>query len=161
MVDRSRLPAGMPLLLSIDDDGAAFPQVDFTPSVTDADTHSCSDEMVFLDRTRIRTTLGCCKGILTLEKGSRFDCETSPRVGRVTVEGGDVIVRGERRFVELRHAVTHIHFEKAPGTMYPMSLRTTIPAQAQEDDQFMVQLAQKNASGDVVGGAAVLYAVES
>jgi hypothetical protein len=158
MIDRSRLPAGMPLLLSIDDDGAAFPLVDFTPA---GETRSCGNEMVFMDRTRVKTTLGCCTGILTLEKGSRFDCETSVRAGKVSVDGGDVIMRGERRFVELKNAITHVHIEKTPGAMYPMSLQTTIPALAQEEDQFMVQLAQKNVSGDVVGGAAAVYAVRS
>lgn len=158
MIDRSRLPQSMPLMLSIDEDGSAFPLVDFTPA---GEANTCGNEMVFMERTTVKTTLGCCKGILTLEKGSRFDCETSSKAGKVTVEGGDVIVRGERRFVELKNAVTHIHIEKQPGTMYPMALHTTIPALAQEDDQFMVQLAQKNAAGEVVGGAAAVYTVRS
>lgn len=159
MVDRTRLPAGMPLLLSIDEDGSAFPLVDFSTGAADA--KSCGNELVFMERTQVKTTLGCCKGVLTLEKGSRFDCEPSTKVGKVTVEGGDVIVRGDKRFVELKNAITHIHIEKTPGAMYPMALHTTIPALAQEDEQFMVQLAQKNASGQVVGGAAALYAVKS
>ena len=161
VIDRTRLPAAMPLLLALDDDGAAFPLVDFAAGTSDANDpkdDSCGG-MVFLDRTRIRTRLGCCVGDLTLEKGSRFDCPTRRELGRVTVDGGDVIVRGDKRFVQLTSPVTTVRMEKAPGRLYPLSLHTTIPAAAQSSDKFQLQVAQQDARGATVGGAAVVYSV--
>jgi hypothetical protein len=86
LVDRSRLPKDMPLLLALDDDGRAFPLVDLRPVIRPAERDEGG--IVFLERTRIEAMLGCCRGVLTLEKGSRFDCPPAVRVGKVSVKGG-------------------------------------------------------------------------
>lgn len=166
VVDRSRLPETMPLLLSLDDDGSAFPLLDYTPPVQQPGQQEEEEEgcglssMVFLQPTQVQTTLGCTSGILTLAKGSRFDCAGTNKVGRVSVEGGDVILRNGRRYVQIVRSQVIIHVQKAPGAIYAMSLQTTIPAKAAEGQQFQVQISQRNAQGVTVGGAAVVYVAD-
>jgi hypothetical protein len=158
VVDRGRLPKGMKLLLSLDEDGSAFPLVDFTPAaVTPADhAGGC---MTFLERTRVVATLGCCKGVLTLEKGSRFDCPPSIKIGKVSVKGGEVILRDDKRYVEIREDVTVVRMEKQPNQIYPLALHAQVPANAQKGQQYMIQVSQRNEKEETVGGAAVLYLV--
>ena len=163
VIDRSRLPKAMPLLLSLDDDGSAFPLVDFEMQPTNQDGHKddCGDDgLVFLERTRVNTRLGCCMGVLTLEKGSRFDCLKVNKLGKVTVNGGDVILRGDKRYVEVKEAVVTVQMEKSPNSIYPLSLRTTIPATAEKGEQFFIQVAQQNDQGMTVGGATMVYLVK-
>lgn len=163
MIDRSRLPKAMPLLLALDDDGSTFPMVNFDtqPPHENQDIDECCDDgLVFLERTRVKTRLGCCTGVLTLEKGSRFDCLKVNKLGKVTVKGGNVILRGDKRYVEVKEAVITVQMEKSPNTIYPMSLRTTLPAVAEKGEQFFIQVAQQNAQGSTVGGAAMVYLVK-
>ena len=171
-IDRSRLPSGMPLLLALDDDENAFPLVDFEPAAQDREARpgtrgddvvpdGCGDQaMIFLERTRVSTRLGCCPGVLTLEKGSRFDCVKPRKIGSVSVKGGDVILRGNKRFVEIRDQSVTVTMEKAANQIYPFSLLTTIPAAALKGDQFLIQVAQLSEQGETVGGAAVVYQVK-
>lgn len=161
VIDRSRLPKAMPLLLALDDDGGAFPLVDFTTQSTSEDGDGRGDDgLVFLERTRVKTRLGCCTGVLTLEKGSRFDCLKVRKLGNVTVKGGDVILRGDKRYVEVKESVVTVQMEKSPNSIYPLSLRTTIPAAAEKGEQLFVQVAQQNSQGATVGGATMIYLVK-
>jgi hypothetical protein len=158
VVDRSRLPKHMPLLLALDDDGRAFPQADLGPAIQPADGQD--DGLVFLERTRVETTLGCCRGVLTLEKGSRFDCRPATRLGQVTVRGGEVILRGGRRFVDIRDDQAVVQIEKPAHQLCPLSLQTTIPADAEQGQSFMINVAQRNGQQETVGGACVVYMVK-
>jgi subtilisin family serine protease len=158
VVDRSRLPRTMPLLLALEDDGRAFPLVELRPTITPGEREEGA--IVFLERTRIEATLGCCRGVLTLEKGSRFDCPLAVRVGKVSVQGGEVIIRDDQRFVEVRDEIAIIRMEKQPNQLYPLALRTTIPAEAGNGDTYSITVAQRNAGGETVGGATVIYSVE-
>ncbi len=163
VIDRSRLPKAMPLLLALDDDGSAFPLVDFETQPTNKDEHKdeCgNDGLVFLERTRVKTRLGCCTGVLTLEKSSRFDCLKVRKLGNVTVKGGDVILRDDKRYVEVKESVVTVQMEKSPNSIYPLSLRTTIPAAAEKGEQLFIQVAQQNAQGATVGGATMIYLVK-
>lgn len=163
VIDRSRLPKAMPLLLALDDDGSAFPLVDFETQPTNQDEHedSCGDDgLVFLERTRVKTRMGCCTGVLTLGKGSRFDCLKVRKLGKVTVKGGEVILRGDKRYVEVKESVVTVQMEKSPNSLYPLSLRTTVPATAEKGEQFFIQVTQQNAQGTTVGGAAMVYLVK-
>ncbi len=163
MIDRSRLPKAMPLLLALDDDGSAFPLVNFETPPTNENQNAddgCDEGLVFLERTRVKTRLGCCMGVLTLERGSRFDCVKLNKLGKVTVKGGDVILRGGKRYVEVKESVITVQMEKAPNSIYPLSLRTTLPATAEKGEQFFIQVAQQNAQGTTVGGAAMVYLVK-
>ena len=161
VIDRRRLPQGMPLVLSLDDDGRDFPQVDFETPAVHGQHDSCDEEgLVFLERTRIKTRLGCCGGVLTLEKGSRFDCAKPRRLGQVTVVGGEVVLRDGKRFVEVKEPVVTVKVEKAPKAIYPLSLKTTIPTKAESGEQFLLQVAQQDEQGVTVGGASMVYLVK-
>jgi hypothetical protein len=158
VVDRSRLPKAMGLLLALDDDGRAFPLVDLTP--IEVPGEGKEGGMVFLDRTRVEATLGCCRGVLTLEKGSRFDCPPVVKIGKVSVKGGAVILRDNKRFVEIRDEIAVIRAEKQAGQLYPLALLCQIPAEARQGDSYMVSLAQRDERGATVGGATVVYQVK-
>jgi hypothetical protein len=163
MIDRSRLPKTMPLLLALDDDGSAFPLVNFETQLSGGNQNTddcCDDGLVFLERTRVKTRLGCSTGVLTLGKGSRFDCLKVNKLGKVTVKGGDVILRGDKRYVEVKASVVTVQMEKSPNSIYPLSLRTTLPATAEKGEQFFIQVTQQNAQGTTVGGAAMVYLVK-
>ena len=159
VINRSKLPKDMKLLLTIDDDCMAFPQVDLTPSdIMPAD--DCNKEIVYLERTKVKTTFGCCEGILTLEKGSRFNCLPTVKLGKVSVKGSDVILRDGKRFVEITEASTVIRMEKQLYQLYPLALQTSIPVTAKKDQQYTIEVAQRNQQGEIVGGAAVTYVVK-
>jgi subtilisin family serine protease len=163
MIDRSRLPKTMPLLLALDDDGSAFPLVNFETQLSGGNQNTddcCDDGLVFLERTRVKTRLGCSTGVLTLGKGSRFDCLKVNKLGKVTVKGGDVILRGDKRYVEVKASVVTVQMEKSPNRIYPLSLRTTLPATAEKGEQFFIQVTQQNTQGTTVGGAAMVYLVK-
>jgi hypothetical protein len=150
----------MPLWLALDEGNRHFPQVDLTPSdLTHADDE-CHSGIEFLETTRIKTRLGCCEGVLTLVKGSRFDCPPQARIGRVTVKGGEVILRDGQRFVDIREDVAVIQMEKAPSQMIPLTLHTRMPATAKGDDRFMVSVAQRDVKQQIVGGASAIFRVE-
>jgi subtilisin family serine protease len=160
VIDRSRLPSAMPLTLALDDEGAAFPAIDFVnqsaPVAPDMEQEMCDSSLLFLEETRVKTRFGCCTGILTLGKGSRFDCIRKHTVGNITVQGGEVVLRDGKRYVELKQPIVQVTMEKDAGIMYPMSLQTTIPDGAAAGDQFMVNVAQLDSQGEAVGGAALV-----
>jgi hypothetical protein len=159
LVDRSKLPKSMKLLLSLDDDGRAFPLVDFAPTdISIMDNNG--GKIVFLERTKIEATLGCCRGILTIEKGSRFDCLQLAKIGKVRVKGGEVILRNDKRFVEVKDDVAVVTMEKQPNQIYPFSLQTSMPADAKKDQQFAIRVSQRDQNGTVVGGATVIYMIK-
>jgi hypothetical protein len=158
-VDRSQLPKEMKLWLSLDDDGRAFPLVDFSPPSFTA-TDGADSGIVFLERTRIEATIACCRGVLTLEKGSRFDCPPSVKIGKVSVRGGVVTIRDDKRYVEIRENVAVLRMEKQPNQLYPFTLQTSIPANAQKGQQYIINIGQRNQREETVGGATVVYVVE-
>ena len=100
------------------------------------------------------------RGVLTLEKGSRFDCRPAGRLGQVSVRGGEVILRGGRRFVDIRDDQAFVQIEKPPHQLCPLALQTTIPAEAAQGQTFMINVAQRNSQQATVGGACVVYLVK-
>ncbi len=50
--------------------------------------------------------------------------------------------------------------QKAAGVMYPMALLTNIADDADPGDELGVHVAQRDAPGNVVGGAAAVFLVE-
>lgn len=164
VIDRSQIPQGAEVLLSLDDDGSAFPLVDFVPPQRDPDDQPEEDgcgasSLVFLEPTRIQTRLGCSNGIMTLARGSRFDCAPVTTPGQVQVIGGDVVVRGNRRYVNLVAPRVTVQLQKAPNQIYPMALHVTLPAGVAVGQQFTVDIAQQNTQGEVVGGASAVFQV--
>ncbi|MEP6871653.1 MAG: hypothetical protein ABI939_07365, partial [Anaerolineaceae bacterium] len=119
----------------------------------------CHGEIVFLERTRIETTLGCCKGILTVEKGSRFGCSPSRRPGRVTVDEGRLVVEGDQRFVVLERGTVIVRIEKQPGQIYPLAVEFSLPNDVEKGRSLMIRVAQRNEQHQVVGGAGAVYLI--
>jgi subtilisin family serine protease len=166
VIDRSHLPPDMPLTLSLDEDGAAFPAIDFGNQSDPMPGHTHGEEdlmkdcgLVFLQETRVKTRFGCCCGILTLAKGSHFDCLPRHTLGNVTVEGGDVVLRDGKRYVDITKSIVKVTMEKDPAMMYPLALQTTIPAGAAADTLYQINVAQLNSQGTPVGGASMVYHV--
>jgi hypothetical protein len=157
VVNRSRLPGTMSLLLSLEDDGRAFPLVDLQPATPSPGRGE--GEVVFLERTRIETLFGGYRSVLTLEKGSSFDRPPSRKIGDVRVQGGEVIVRNNKRYVDIRDEVAVIHMEKQPNQVYPLALHTTIPADGARGATYAIDIAQRSERGETVGGATVIYLV--
>jgi len=50
--------------------------------------------------------------------------------------------------------------EKQPAQLYPLALQTTIPANAQKGNQYMIKVSQRNEKEETVGGASVIYVVK-
>jgi len=155
VIDRSRLPKAATVRLALDEGNLHFPTVDLTPSPSKPNG-GCGSGMVFLERTRVKTRFGCCDGVLTLEKGSSFDCAPDMRVGTVTVQGGQVVLVGDQRYVEVRDAQAVVTLEKAQGQVVPMSVQVTMPAGLPAGTQSLLSVAQRDAAGRVVGGASAV-----
>ncbi len=156
VVDAQGLPPGARLRLSLDEDGSAFPRVDFTAPAA-SHGHSTSSDIVFLERTTMETTLGCWRGILTLEKGSRFGCLPCRKLGKVTVEEGSLILDGDRRFVLIERGMAIVRIEKQPNQIYPVALEISLPAAVEKGRSLTIKVAQRNEKQQVVGGAGVVY----
>ena len=165
VVERGQLPRTAKLLLSLDDDGKAFPLVDFTPSPVLPSERNGKDGMeetaiVFMERTKVEMKFGHCRGVMTLEKGSRFECNELSTVGEVTVQGGQVIVREGKRVVEITEDRAVIRAQKQARQIYPLSLRVSIPANAQKGQNYTIRVSQQSEKGETVGGATVIYQVK-
>jgi Subtilase family len=160
LLDRSRLPKAATLRLALDEGNTHFPQVDLTPQPGQGDGNSgCGTGLVFLDRARVKTRFGCCDGVLTLEKGSRFDCAGGGRlVGEVNViRGGKVVLENGRRYVEVTGNQALIRIEKAPGQMLPLEAQVELPPGLAKGGRWTLDVAQQDVAGRAVGGAGVVF----
>lgn len=160
VVNRSSLPPHMGLELALDGENNDFPYVDVDKHATvqpRRDSCECHGGLMFLDRTRVRTHFGCCEGVLTLERGSRFDCAQPNRVEAVEVKGGQVTLRDGDRHVRIEEDVAIIKIEKAAGQLLPLVLNMRIPTDATPPDEFEVSVSQRDHDQQVVGGATVLF----
>jgi subtilisin family serine protease len=158
VVNRSRFPRATSVLLALEDDGAAFPRVPFerAPAREDVD----GDGMIFLERTRVEMKLACCRSVLTLQPGSRFDCAATLVPGKLSVTGGEVIIRNGKRFVDIRENIAVIRMEKVPNQIYPLSLHAQIPPDAVAGALYWLSVSQRDTREQTVGGASVVYKVK-
>jgi hypothetical protein len=119
--------------------------------------HRRTDDL-FIDTTRVKTTFGCCSGVLTLAKGSRFDCGHQRKLRPVRVVGGEEVNRDGRRFIRPQDRVLVVHFEKAPGAVYPLSVLTRLQTPT-KPGYYQIMASQLGEGGVTVGGASVGYRV--
>ena len=159
VVNRARLPKAATVRLALDEGNRHFPQVDLTPPLPAPGRRDGCGGLVFLERTRVRTCFGCCEGVLTLEKGSSFDCMPSGRVGEVDVRGGELILENGLRVVDVRDNLTLIRMQKEPAQMYAFCLYVTLPAGVADGSSHMLSVAQQNALMQTVGGASAVFVV--
>lgn len=154
VVDR-RLFAGAAMYLLLDDDRRSFPASVYEEIASGQ--QESKEGIEFLERTRIHTRVGCCEAILVLEKGSRLICEHSQRPGEVDVKGGQVILKGGKRLVQLTELISYIRIEKEPGAVFPLALLASITPNIAGDTPLTVRVSQRNERGDTVGGATATY----
>jgi hypothetical protein len=95
--------------------------------------------------------------VLTLERGSRFDCAPTKRVLGIDVIGGQVILRGNRRHVQITDDVAVVRLEKAAGQLLPLVLETRAHPGLAKGSEYEVSVAQRDEDHQVVGGASVMF----
>jgi hypothetical protein len=169
VIDRSRAPQGTRVLLGLDEDVKAFPRVDLgLPAEVDGQGGQGGhgghgrNVVTFLEKSRVETTVGGLRGVLELPAGTRFEWgHRAECVGKVSVTGGEIVLRGERRFVDVRDKVAIVRLERAPNQMVPLALRTSVPAGLAADDEVLITVTQRGEGRQVVGGASVLYRVRA
>lgn len=160
-IDKRAMPGKAQILLSLDDDGSYFPLVDFNEINKGEEGKKPSPhDVVYLERTRVETTFGCCRGILTLEKGSYFTCSPKRKVEPLKIKGGEVILKNGKRYVRLQESITTVQLEKAAGQMYPLSVVTSFNGSAERGKEYTVKVSQQNMQGTTVGGATAVYIVK-
>lgn len=166
-VDRSKLPLKSKVFLSIDDDGDAFPLVDFHERIDNrrendfSDKCSCNDDrLIFLNQTKVKTRFGCCNVVLTFEKGSvlEFICNKEKPV-IYNVKGGNLVLENGKRLIELTSNKLLVEMEKSPGAIIPMSVRVLLPGNLRPGDQYTLSVSQKNENRKTVGGADTVYRI--
>ena len=164
-VDRSKLPRGAKAYLLVDDDGSAFPMVDFKPrhdhGHKDHTSDACdcgNDTLSFMERTKVRTRLGCCESILTLEKGSVLEFVCTKQTKTIyNIKGGNLQVENGKRLIAITANKMMVELEKSPGSLVPMSVKVVLPANLQAGDQYSLSISQRNVQGNTVGGADTVY----
>jgi len=112
---------------------------------------------VFSETTKVETNLGCCRGTLTIVKGSRFDCLHKRVLTPVEVIGGEVIIRKGKRYVELRERKTIVKVSKEPGIIYPLSVVFELPANVEKNSELNFRVSQRDLQRTTVGGAGAIY----
>ena len=162
VVEKSKLPQNVELLLSIEEDGKAFPRVDFRGAATSKENTRSNDNaenIVFLERAKIEMNFSAIQGVLTVEKGSRFDFQKS-KIGRIDINGGELILRGNKRLVKIMDSSTIIRMEKQPYQIYPMALQVAVPEDAQMNDTYVIRVSQRNQRGFTIGGATLFARIK-
>ncbi len=160
IVESSKPLSGTKLFLNLDEDGKIFPQVAFdevNPRLPDQDDES---GLVFLETTRVETSLGCCRGVLTLGKGSRFDCHHRRKLSPFKIYGGEIVIRNGKRMVQMTGNKMTVQLEKEPGVIYPMSVQIELPSNLNKGGAMQVDVSQRNQRGETVGGAGAVYYIK-
>jgi hypothetical protein len=161
VIDRRGLPKAARVRLALDEGNVHFPHVDLTPPLPRPGQggDGCGGGLVFLERTRVKTRLGCCDGVLTIEKGSSFDCLPETRIGEVSVKGGVVVLDGGARYVDVSADKAEVRMVKQPGQRYAFSVQVLMPGNARGGDGHGLSVAQRNEAGQTVGGASAWMVV--
>jgi subtilisin family serine protease len=146
------------LTLELDMGRRWFPDIDVDEvSAREPEEGRHRDCMLFLDRTRIRTRLGCCDGVLTLEPGSRFGCTEPEPGGEVSATGGDLAFRSTGRQVRIREHVATVTLPTAPGRYRPLVLTVRAVPGPAGPGPLEVAVAQLGPDRAVIGGVSVRF----
>jgi hypothetical protein len=154
-IDRSRMPRNALLELRLDGNEKMFPRVDFDHRPA----REAREGVIFEERTKLRSRMGCCEVLLTLEKGSRMEmlCDARAPLTIKAVKGGAIKVADGRQTIALTEPTTRIELEAEPGAIYALALGIAFPADVRQGDEASVVVAQVDAEGTAVGGATVIY----
>jgi subtilisin family serine protease len=157
-IDRKAMPAKAELLLGLDDDGRFFPHVHFDEiNQKTEENRSSNADLIYLERTKVETVFGCCRGVLTLEKGSSFKCLKRKKLEPANIKGGELIVKNGKRYIRIKEDTARIQLEKTAGQIYPLSVVINFGTGAEKGGEYTLQVSQQNEQGVTVGGAAAVY----
>ncbi len=156
-IDRSRMPRNARLELRLDGNEKIFPRVDFDRRPEG----EANEVIVYEERTKIRTRMGCCDVRLTLEKGSRMEmlCRERTPLKVLGVKGGELRVTDGGQTIALTEPTTRIELGVEPGAIHALALRIAFPADMKGGDEATVVVAQVDAEGAALGGATAIYRV--
>jgi hypothetical protein len=161
-IDRSRLPEKARVDLILDGNEHIFPEVDFSPR-GDGQKYGGIDrgDIVFEERTRLRTRHGCCEVRLMLEKNSRMEmlCPQRPPLKVRDFRGSAISVIDGRQILAINEPTTHLVLEADPGAIYALALRMAFPTDMVKGDEGTVVVAQVDQEGRTFGGATAIYRV--
>lgn len=160
-IDRSRMPRHTRIELRLNGNERFFPLVDFSHEEGDAGHSQCDGGLVFEDRTRVRTRIGCCDVRLTLERHSRMEmlCARRPPLTISDLKAGGLRVADGGQTIAITEATTHIVLEAEPRAIYALALRVALPANMARGDEGTLVVSQVDASGAALGGATAIYRV--
>ena len=89
--------------------------------------------------------------MVTLPPGTRFECG-GLRQPEVQVTGGSLVLERGKRVLETREKQARIRMTKTPGSRLPLYLEIPVPPGTDKSERFYVDIVQRNAAGEVVGG---------
>lgn len=158
-LDRSGLPRNSRVMLKLVGNTEVFPQVDFNPA---RDTENGENEtIVFQDRTKVITRIGCCDVRITLEKNSKLEmlCRHKSKLNVRSIKGGELIVENGEQLVKLNSDKSTIDFDSQEGAIYALSVQIDFPGDIKRDDEFSLVVFQTNENNETLGGATAIYKV--
>lgn len=163
VVEARRLPSGTLMRLGLDEPERAAPNLDLAALNRAAAAAAVPraagghTSLTLLDRARVAVNCGGPAGVVTLPPGTRFECAAGER-GDTQVTGGNLVLEGGKRVVETRGPRARVRMPKTPGAVMPLYLEIPVPPGTDDNERFSVDVIQKNAAGEVVGGVS-LYLV--
>jgi subtilisin family serine protease len=158
VVDRSELSERAEVLLELEADRGIFPRVDFSGSNPPVPS-PLGESLVLREPATLDLKGKHWRGAVTLAKGSRFDPQPTSALTVVAVKGGEVVLRGQKRFVLVRANQAVVRLSKSPKRIYPMAVRVVFPSDAKKGLQHLVHVAQRNEKSETVGGATAVFHV--
>lgn len=158
-LDRSGLPKNAQVLLKVNNNESRFPLVSFTPERNqDADT---GDSIVFVERSKIVTRIGCCDVRITLEKNSKMEmiCKKESRLKLHDVKGGEVVILDGEQYVRISSDYAAMNFAVDEGALHALAVRIVFPHDAKEGEVYSLVVYQTGDNNQTLGGATALYKV--
>jgi len=161
-IHAARLPAGTLMRLGLDDPERAAPRLDLAAMQKSAPRAEhlaaagpVTTHFALLDPARLAVSYeGSLAGVLTLAAGTRFESATGKRAA-LAVDGGRLTVQQGKRVVETSAKQTKVRVPKAPGKILPLYLEIPVPPNTAKTERFFVDIIQRNAAGEVVGGVSL------
>jgi hypothetical protein len=153
-IDRSKLPKDARVRLNFSDNDKAFPQVDFSrPS------NAKNESIIFQERAKVITKIGCCDVLVTLEKNSKIEFLCSTLTVR-NIKGGELLVEDAERVIKITDNKSIIEFDSQGNTIYALSLHIDFPSEVSKEDVHMLTVYQTNDRNEALGGASVIYNIK-
>lgn len=148
---------GVKSRLKLNGNDKLFPQVDFR---TLQDTDNDDKAIIFESVGKIRTNLGGCSALFTMEKGSRIDfqCQKDRKLKIMEIEGGKLVVEKDIEFIELQEDFVKIRLEATPESIYALGLSFVLTGR-EKGEKVHYSVYQEDDRGNILGGADAIYLI--